>query len=43
VWKWVTPNGPIACGHCGYTMDEWDWMKEEEKQHANDKETDRQL
>ena len=26
VWEWVTPDGPIACGHCGHTMsvDEWD-------------------
>ena len=26
VWKWVTPNGPIACGHCGFTMSCDDWM-----------------
>ena len=32
VWKWVTPSGPIACWHCGYTMDEWGWLKEEERQ-----------
>lgn len=24
-WIWVTPDGPIACGHCGLimTVDEW--------------------
>ena len=28
-WVWKTPNGPIACGHCGHTMSEWDWMNRE--------------
>jgi len=32
-WKWVTGNGPIACGNCGHTMDEWDWMIEGQKQY----------
>ena len=31
-WKWVTDDGPIACGHCGHTMSEWDWVGEEFKQ-----------
>ena len=34
VWKWVTtPDGPIACGHCGYTMSCDAWMDEEWKQY----------
>ena len=29
VWKWVTGNGPVACGHCGHIMstDEWDMVE----------------
>jgi len=25
VWKWVTDNGPISCGHCGHTMSVEEW------------------
>ncbi len=31
-WIWKTGNGPIACGHCGYTMSEDHWLDEEFKQ-----------
>ena len=28
-WKWITGNGPIACGNCGFTAsDDW-WLDEE--------------
>jgi hypothetical protein len=33
VWKWVSPNGPIACGHCGHTMKEDEWERESIKQY----------
>ena len=23
---WNAPNGPISCGHCGFTMSLEDWM-----------------
>ena len=28
-WIWVTGNGPIECGHCGYIMSysEWEWER----------------
>lgn len=26
VWIWVSGNGPISCGYCGFTMSVDDWM-----------------
>jgi len=40
VWRWITHNGPIACGHCGHTMSEWDWGREEWKQHKEENDAD---
>jgi len=25
VWKWISDNGPIECGECGFTMPAEDW------------------
>ena len=32
VWKWITGNGPIECGHCGYQMPAEEWEYEEYRQ-----------
>jgi hypothetical protein len=32
-WIWKSGNGPIACGHCGYTMSPGEWEMEEFKQY----------
>lgn len=34
-WKWLTKNGPIACGHCGHTMSLDEWDKEGYRQHED--------
>ena len=38
-WIWVTPNGPIECGHCGHTMSCGEWMDEDWEQMKQDQET----
>ncbi len=30
-WVWVTPNGPIKCGNCGYIFENFE--EEEYKQY----------
>jgi len=33
VWKWVTGNGHIECGYCGYSMDMAAFEAEEYRQY----------
>jgi len=35
-WKWLSGNGPIECGHCGYVMSAEVWELEEYKQFKAD-------
>jgi len=36
VWKWISGNGPIECGHCGHTMSVGAWENESYIQYIQD-------